>query len=48
MLQPNKFILAFSKDRRKIISSTQEMDEFEKEEMKKDKPVVKNKLIKII
>ena len=48
MLLPNKFILAFSKDRRKIILSTQEMDEFEKEEMKKGKPVVKNKLIKII
>ena len=30
--------------RRKIIPSTKEMDEFEKEEMKKGKPVVKNKL----
>ena len=28
----------------KIISSTQEMDEFEKEEMKKSRPVVKNRL----
>ena len=28
----------------KIISSPQEMDEFEKEEMKKSRPVVKNRL----
>ena len=30
----------------KIISSPQEMDEFEKEEMKKSRPVVKNRLDK--
>ena len=30
----------------KIISSPQEMDEFEKEEMKKSRPVVKNRLNK--
>ena len=32
------------RDRGKIITSPQEMNEFEKEEMKKSRPVVKNKL----
>ena len=31
----------------KIISSTQEMDEFEKEEMKKSRPVVESRLSKL-
>ena len=31
----------------KIISSPQEMDEFEKEEMKKSRPVVKSRLSKL-